>query len=77
MCISHLGQKVTTWVSRDHGDHLGQTQVIASYYLGQSYHLGWNRNIDFSFVFQIIVRKSQFNLHTSPLLRSHCDFSTP
>ena len=31
-----------TWVSRDHGDHLGQTQVITSYYLGQSYHLGRN-----------------------------------
>ena len=42
MCISHLGQKVTTWVSRDYGDHLGQTQVISSYYLGQSYHLGRN-----------------------------------
>ena len=42
MCISYLGQKVTTWVSRDHGDHLGQTQVITSYYLGQSYYLGRN-----------------------------------
>ena len=43
MCISYLGQKVTTWVSRDDGDRLGQTQVITSYYLGQSYHLGGNK----------------------------------
>ena len=42
MCISYLGQKVTTWVSRDHGNHLGQTQVSTSYYLGQSYYLGRN-----------------------------------
>ena len=41
--LSYLGQKVTTSVSRDHGDHLGQTQVITSYYLGQSYYL--DRNI--------------------------------
>ena len=45
MCIPYLGQKVTTWVSRDHGDHLGQTQVITSYYLVQSYHLGRNNTI--------------------------------
>ena len=48
--MSHLGHKVTTWVSRDHGDHLGQIQVITGYYLGQSYHLGRNIfNILFSF----------------------------
>ena len=43
MCISYLGQKVTTWVSRDHGDHLGQTKISTSYYLRQSYYMGRNR----------------------------------
>ena len=47
MCISYLRQKVTTWVSKEHGDHLGQTQVITSYYLGQSYYLGRNSTFYF------------------------------
>ena len=42
MCISYLRQKVTTWVGRDRSDHLGETQVITSYNLGQSYYLGRN-----------------------------------
>ena len=58
MCISYLGQKVTTWVRRDHPDHLGQTQVITSYYLGQSYYLV--RNIHMSFIILTVQGKPDF-----------------
>ena len=51
MRIFYLGQKVTIWVSKDSSDHLGRTQVITSYYLGQSYYLGRNK-------YKLLVEKS-------------------
>ena len=60
MRIFYLGHKVTTWVGRDRIDHLGQTQVITSCYLGQSYYLDRNNSNWVKNVLFITVREERY-----------------